>query len=186
MSLLPIITYDSPQLRRKAEPVEANSEALQALIENMFETMYNASGVGLAAPQVGESIRLFIVDTEPITDELDEEDAGPLVLINPEIVERSEEMVRMEEGCLSIPEVRDEVSRPESIRVAFLDDDFIPRELQASGWLARVIQHECDHLDGVLFLDHLSPFKRRLHQTRLQDIDKGNIEIDYPVTVNSK
>ncbi|WP_234569755.1 peptide deformylase [Rhodohalobacter sp. 614A] len=182
MSVLPIVTYNDPILKKKTKPVSENSEELQALIDDMFETMYHASGVGLAAPQIGEPLQLFVMDADAITEDIeDEEDVGAIVFINPEIIEKDEETVKMEEGCLSIPEVRDEVSRPKSITVSYKDRDFNEQTLKASGWLARVIQHEYDHLQGVLFLDYLSAFKRRLHKSTLRKIEKGKLETEYPL-----
>lgn len=182
MSVLPIVTYNDPILKKKAKSITENSEELQQLIDDMFETMYQASGVGLAAPQIGKSIQLFVMDADAITEEIeDEKDAGPIVFINPEIIKKEEETVKMEEGCLSIPEVRDEVSRPASITVSYKDRDFQDQEMTASGWLARVIQHEYDHLHGVLFLDYLSAFKRRLHKSTLRKIEKGKLETEYPL-----
>lgn len=180
MSVLPIVTYNDPILKKETEPISENSEELQSLIDDMFETMYEASGVGLAAPQIGKSIQVFVMDADAITEEIeDEEDLGPIVLINPKIIKEDDEKVKMEEGCLSIPEVRDDVSRPKSITVAYKDRDFNDQTFQASGWIARVIQHEYDHLQGVLFLDYLSAFKRRLHKSTLKKIEKGKLETDY-------
>ncbi|MEX2601036.1 MAG: peptide deformylase [Balneolaceae bacterium] len=182
MSLLPIYTYNDPALRKVAEPVEEDSRELQEFITDLFQTMYQASGVGLAAPQVGRSMRLFVVDTSGITEDDEEEsDSGPLTFINPEIIRKSEKTVRMEEGCLSIPDVRDQVSRPEQITVRYLDRHFEEQELTAGDWLARVVQHELDHLNGVLFLDHLSAFRRRLHRAALKEIEEGLAETEYPV-----
>jgi peptide deformylase len=181
MAILPIVTYNDPILNKEAEPVSSPDEELHQLIEDMFETMYNANGVGLAAPQIGRLIRLFVVDADIMAEETDEVKHGPLVFINPEIAETKGEIVRMEEGCLSIPEVRDEVKRPDSVTVRFLDRNFTERKAEYSGWLSRVVQHEYDHLQGTLFLDHLSAFRRRLHKSALQKIDSGLIETDYPL-----
>ncbi|HLR31855.1 MAG TPA: peptide deformylase, partial [Fodinibius sp.] len=158
-----------------------NSRALQELIDDMFDTMHNSEGVGLAAPQVGELKRLFVMDADPMAEEAGEPTYGPMVLINPAIVSKEGEEVEMDEGCLSIPGVNAAVNRPETIGVEYLDCDFKPRSLTAGGWQARVIQHEIDHLDGVLFLDHLSFFKRKLLSSKLQGIASGETEIDYPV-----
>lgn len=181
MSVLPIVTFNDPVLRKETQPIQTNSQQLQELIDDMFQTMYNSNGVGLAAPQIGKSIQLFVVDADVITEELDEEDRGPLVFINPKIISKTGENVKMEEGCLSIPEVRDEVNRPEKITVTYLDRNFKENILNESGWLSRIIQHEYDHLKGVLFLDYLSAFRRRLHKSTLKKIDKGTLEVDYPV-----
>lgn len=183
MAVLPIVTYDDKVLRTKADPVEENTEELQKLIDDMFDTMYNSNGVGLAAPQVGVLQRLFVVDADPMLE--DEETAetprGPMALINPEIVGKSGPDVELEEGCLSIPEVRDKVTRPRDITVSFLDRDFNRVQLKATGWLSRVIQHETDHLDGILFLDYLSSFRKRLLRGKLKDIKKGVMKTEYPL-----
>lgn len=182
MSVLPIVTYNDPVLRKKTEPVRENSDELQTLIDDMFHTMYNSSGVGLAAPQIGKSIQLFVTDTDVMTEEAEEEeDAGPLVFINPKIVEKTGEKIKLEEGCLSIPDVRDEITRPESIAVRYLDRHFNEQTLSADGWLSRVVQHETDHLQGVLFIDYLSPFRRRLHNSLLSKIEEGTLQADYPL-----
>lgn len=182
MPILPIVTFNDPVLRQETQPVQSDSDDLQKLIDNMFQTMYNSSGVGLAAPQVGKSIQLFVVDADAITEEMeDEENIGPLVFINPEITSKTGENIKMEEGCLSIPDVRDEVNRPENITITYLDRNFEKQTMQAEGWLSRIIQHEYDHLKGVLFLDYLSAFRRRLHKSTLKKIDKGTLEVDYPV-----
>lgn len=180
MSVLPIVTYNDDILRQKAEKVKKDSEALQQLIDDMFDTMYNSDGVGLAGPQVGELKRLFVMDADPMADELGEAKPGPMVMINPEIVEEGEQEVQMDEGCLSIPDVNAPVSRPEHIVVEYLDRDFNKQRLEAGGWLARVIQHERDHLDGILFLDYLSVFKRKLFGSKLKSIAEGTKKIDYP------
>lgn len=185
MSVLPIVTYNDPVLRKKTKPVKENSEELQTLIDDMFDTMYNSQGVGLAAPQIGKEIQLFVMDSDGITDETDEEDVGPLVLINPEIQEKSGEKIKLEEGCLSIPDVRDDVVRPDKVVIEYLDRNFDKKSITATGWVSRVIQHEYDHLQGVLFLDYLSAFKRRLHKSLLKKIDKGTLETEYPVVPKS-
>lgn len=186
MAILPIVTYNDPVLRKQAKSVRENSEELQELITSMFETMYNANGVGLAAPQVGKSIRLFVMDADIMTEETDHPDLGPLTFINPDIVEKSEELVKLEEGCLSIPEVRDDVKRSEKIVVKYLDRNLESRQLECSGWVARVIQHEYDHLQGTLFLDHLSAFRRRLHRSKLNKIESGQFETDYPLLAKTE
>ncbi|NGP89441.1 peptide deformylase [Fodinibius halophilus] len=180
MSVLPIVTYDDEVLRKEAKPVEENSEELQALIEDMFDTMYNSDGVGLAAPQIGKLLRIFVADADPMTDE-DGPTYGPIAMINPEITFESDREIDMDEGCLSIPGVNATVSRPEKIVVNYLDNNFKEQEFEVGGWWSRVIQHEADHLDGILFLDHLSLFKRKLLSSKLKEIAKGEKEIDYPV-----
>lgn len=186
MSVLPIVTYNDPVLREPAKPINSNSDRLQKLIDDMFETMYNSSGVGLAAPQIGESLQLFVMDADAVTDEIEgEENLGPIVFINPAIVELSGDKVRMEEGCLSIPDLRDDVSRHETVKLTYLNRDFEECEFEADGWVSRVIQHEYDHLQGILFIDYLSAFRKRLHKSLLQKIDHGKLEVDYPVKTKS-
>jgi peptide deformylase len=185
MSVLPIITYNDPVLREKTQPVKENTEELQTLIDDMFDTMYNSSGVGLAAPQIGKEIQLFVMDADGITEEVDEPSMGPMVFINPTIIEKTGEKVKLEEGCLSIPDVRDDVVRPDQVVVEYLDRDFNKQTITATGWVSRVIQHEYDHLQGVLFLDYLSAFRKRLHKSLLKKIDKGTLEIEYPVVPKS-
>jgi len=182
MPVLPIVTFNDPVLREKTKPVSENSEKLQTLIDDMFETMYNSHGVGLAAPQVGVELRLFVMDADAVTADLeDEEDLGKIAMINPEILELAGESVRMEEGCLSIPDVRDEVSRAEQVTVKYLDRNFEQQVLKTSGWVSRIIQHEYDHLEGKLFIDYLSAFRRRLHRSMLKKIESGTLPVEYPV-----
>ena len=183
--VLPIYVYGHDALRQETEPVEENTDDLQSLIDDMIETMRNAAGVGLAAPQVGRTERLFVVDLTPMADEMAEAEEPlppqPMVLINPEIVEESDETVDLEEGCLSIPEVREAVTRPERIRMRYLDRTFEEQEIEAGHMLARVLQHERDHLDGVLFTDYLSSFRKRLLQRPLREMVNGEVEADYPL-----
>ena len=183
--VLPIHLYGHEALRQETDPVEENSDALQALVENMIETMRNAAGIGLAAPQVGRRERLFVVDVTPMATEMEEDDEPippqPMVFINPEIVAESDASVNMEEGCLSIPEVRETVSRPERVRVRYLDRDFEEQTLETGSVLARVVQHEYDHLDGVLFTDYLSSFRTRLLRRSLREMKNGEVEADYPL-----
>lgn len=186
MAILPIVTYDDELLRKETKKITENSDSLQQLIGDMFETMYNSNGVGLAAPQVGRLLRLFVMDADTITEDLDEPDVGAMVFINPEIVSTGGEKVRMEEGCLSIPEVRDDVKRPEKVTIRYMDRDFEEQEASFDGWLSRIIQHETDHLNGVLFLDYLSAFKKTLHRSALKKIDTGEMETDYPLVPRKK
>lgn len=187
MSVLPIVTYDDDVLRQEAKTIKRNSSELQELIDNMFDTMYNADGVGLAAPQIGKLLRIFVADADVYVEENEQkEPCGPLTMINPKIIIRSEQTVTMDEGCLSIPEVTGPVTRPEEITVQFKDRDFNECEMAFNGHLARVIQHEIDHLDGVLFIDHLSFFKRKLLAAKLSALAEGEKEIDYPVVAKLK
>jgi peptide deformylase len=184
--ILPIYPYGSPILREETIPVEADSPALQQLIDDMVETMHAASGIGLAAPQIGRRERLFVVDLSAMAEDLMEElgeippwARAPMAFINPEIVEEDEDVCEYEEGCLSIPDIREMVARPDRVRVRFLDRDFNEHEIVAGGILARVIQHELDHLHGVLFIDHISQLRRKLLKRRLNTIARGEGDADY-------
>ena len=182
MAILPIVTYQDPVLSRKADPVTDIGPEFTAFIQDMFDTMYEADGVGLAAPQVGRSIRVFVIDADVMMD--DDEPGlrlGPTVFINPEVVWSSEETVKHEEGCLSLPTLRDEVTRPARIRLQYQDESLQPRELELDGWNARVVLHELDHLDGILFIERISPFRRTLHRSLLSRIEKGDVSADYPL-----
>lgn len=188
--ILPIYPYGAPILREQTEDVAENTPALQQLIDDMFETMRGASGIGLAAPQIGRRERLFVVDLTPLLEKEQEppahpEDYQPMVFINPEIVEEGEEEVEYEEGCLSIPELREPVVRPERVRLRYLDRDFVPHEREVGDFLARVIQHEYDHLEGILFIDRISALRRKLLQRRLRDIANGEVETDYPMALRT-
>jgi peptide deformylase len=197
--ILPIIAYGDPILKKEGKEIEKDYEGLQKLIDDMFETMYNASGVGLAAPQVGKSIRLFIVDASPFSEDLDEENPDPKakdldgfkkVFINPIIEEESGENWAFQEGCLSIPTIREDVFRQEKITISYFDENFDFHEESYEGYAARVIQHEYDHIDGILFTDHLSPLKKRMLNKKLNNISKGDVDINYrmkfPVKKRSK
>lgn len=175
--ILPIYTFDQPVLRRETSLIESDSAELQTLIDNMLETMHNADGIGLAANQIGKSLALTVVD---ISHAKGFEGTGPIVLINPVITGTDGESV-FEEGCLSLPEIREDVVRPEEIGVKFLDRHFKEVELEADKLLARVIQHEIDHLHGKYFIDYLSPFKLSLLKSKLAKMKKGDIETDYPL-----
>jgi len=177
LSILPIHTYGQPSLRKKAKPVRAVDDDLVKFVQDMFETMHNAHGIGLAANQVGTLRRVIVIDVSDMGEEY--KDEKPLVLLNPQVIQSEGEWT-MEEGCLSIPDIRDDVTRAETIRVQFKDLDFKDQEIRADGLLARVILHEIDHLDGVLFIDHLGAVKRKLLTGRLNKIRKGEVEIEYP------
>lgn len=183
--VLPIYVYGHEALREETEPVEENTEELQSLIDDMIETMHNAAGIGLAAPQVGHTERLFVIDVTPMADEMTEDDEPvppqPMVFINPEIVGESDSDVDLEEGCLSIPEVREVVRRPERVRMRYRDRNFEPQEIETGSVLARVLQHEYDHLEGVLFTDYLSSFRKRLLRRTLRSMAEGNVEAEYPL-----
>jgi peptide deformylase len=180
MSVLSIVTYNDPILRTKAEVVPEISQEIEQFVQDMVQTMYHANGLGLAAPQVGRSLRIFVFDPDPVLED-DEPDMGIIICINPVIVSKSEEMVVMDEGCLSLPELNDKVKRSESIVLQYRDLAFNEQELPLTGWPARIVLHEMDHLDGVLFIDHLSSFRRRMHRAQLSDIEAGLVETTYPL-----
>jgi peptide deformylase len=181
MAILPIVTYDDPVLRKKGAEVEGNTDQIQHLIDDMFETMYNSNGVGLAAPQIGKSLHLFVMDADAILKEEGDTPFGPEVFINPEIIEEGNETIEFEEGCLSIPDVRENVVRPDKIKVKYLNREFQEQTIEADGWLSRVIQHETDHLNGILFIDYLGSFRKRLIKGKLKEIDNGTLKVDYPI-----
>ncbi|APG59980.1 peptide deformylase [Christiangramia salexigens] len=184
--ILPIIAYGDPVLKKKAKEISKDYPKLDALIDNMWDTMYNAYGVGLAAPQVGLPIRLFLIDPAPFAedDDLEESEKESLknlrkVFINPQIVEEEGEEWSFSEGCLSIPEVREDVFRKPDITIEYYDENFEKHTETYSGLAARVIQHEYDHIEGVLFTDKLSSLKKRLIKSKLTNISKGKINVDY-------
>ena len=195
MSVLPIYLYGSEALRAKAKPVNELDNSIVKLIYDMFETMHKANGIGLAATQVGSLHRVIVIDVSEVEEKKDEETgetiqvASPglprkLVMINPRVVSEAG-LWKMEEGCLSIPEVRGEIERAEKIGIRFLDANFRETELLADGLLARVMLHEIDHLDGVLFIDRVSATDRALLRTQLRKIKKGEVETSYPVITSS-
>ncbi|HOY49222.1 MAG TPA: peptide deformylase [Flavobacteriales bacterium] len=177
--ILPIVAYGTPVLKQKGAFIDSEHPGLKELIANMFETMYHAPGVGLAAPQVGHSIRLFVLDASPFSDEHPELDGVKKVFINAEIVEESGDDWKFNEGCLSIPHIREDVDRKPTIRMKYQDENFNSFEETFDGILARIIQHEYDHIDGILFTDRLSQLRRTLLRGKLQDISKGRVKVDY-------
>ncbi|MDH3243351.1 MAG: peptide deformylase [Saprospiraceae bacterium] len=179
--ILPIFAYGSKVLRKKADDVDSTYPELAALIENMWTTMYHAQGVGLAAPQVGHSIRLFIIDTIQLNKEEDETGGIKQVFINPEKMKENGEQWTYEEGCLSIPNVRGDVDRPEKVILSYYDENFVQHTQEFENIEARVIQHEFDHLEGILFTQHLKPVKRRLIKRKLENIRKGDVDVEYPM-----
>jgi len=177
--ILPIVAYGDPVLKRVADEIETDYPELGQLVDNMFETMYNASGVGLAAPQIGLSIRLFIVDATPFCEDHPELDGFVKVFINPIILEESGKKWDFNEGCLSIPDIREDISRKPKILIEYYDENWELQEKEFDGMAARVIQHEYDHIEGILFTDHLPALKRRMLKGRLKDITMGNIDVKY-------
>ncbi len=179
-----IVAYGDPVLRKPAQDIKKDIIDVKALSEDMFETMYTANGVGLAAPQIGKSLRIFIVDATPMEDEKYKDFKG--VFINPEILEEAGESWDFEEGCLSIPGIREDVSRLPRIRIRYFDEEWKEHEEAFDGIAARIIQHEYDHLDGVLFTDYLSGFKKRLLKGKLAGISKGEVKVDYTMRFPKK
>ncbi|MDX5422032.1 MAG: peptide deformylase [Hymenobacteraceae bacterium] len=177
--IYPIVAYGDPVLKEVAEDIPQDYPELKELIQDMFDTMYHAHGVGLAAPQIGKSIRLFVIDSEPMMDEEDEGKGVKKAFINPEIIEEDGEEWGFEEGCLSIPGVREVVYRPERIVIRYFDEEWNEHEDTYDGMTARVIQHEYDHIEGILFTDHLNGLKKRLIKNRLTKISKGEVDADY-------
>lgn len=189
--ILPILAYGDPILKKESEEIDETYTDLETLIEDMFETMYRAKGVGLAAPQIGRNIRLFIVDGSPFAEKEEGEDDDPRALgienfkkvfINPIIEEEEGEEWSFQEGCLSIPKIRENVSRKSDIVISYYDQNWELKEERYSGYAARIIQHEYDHIEGVLFTDYLGPLKRKLLKKKLNNITNGLIEIDYKMS----
>ncbi len=183
--ILPIVAYGDPVLRKEAKFIEQNELDLQTLIANMYDTMYNAQGVGLAAPQVGLAIRVFVVDGQPFNEGETEQDKDPSLVgfkkafINAEILEEDGDDWGFEEGCLSIPGVRGEVFRPEYVTIKYRDENWVEHTETYEGLAARIIQHEYDHIDGILFTDYLPPLKKRMLKNKLTNITKGDVSTDY-------
>ena len=184
--ILPIVAYGTPVLKKVAKEITSDYPNLNELIDNMWETMYASNGVGLAAPQIGLSIRVFVIDTSPFVDEelMDKKEVETLsnfkkVFINPKIINENGKLWDFNEGCLSIPDVREDVSRCEEIEIIFLNENFELQKLKLNNLAARVVQHEYDHIKGILFTDHLSSLKKRLIKNRLTAISKGSISVDY-------
>ena len=194
--ILPIIAYGDNVLRKKASNIDADYQGLQDLIANMNETMHSASGIGLAAPQIGRSIRLFIVDTETALKILEEEkeDDNPFkgekpvkrIIINARAVDKNGKPFSYNEGCLSIPKIREDIERPGEITLEYVDENFKPHKETFKGLAGRVVQHEYDHIEGVLFVDYLKPLKKRLIRKKLENISKGMVEVDYKMWFPAK
>lgn len=177
--ILPIVAYGDPVLREKGAEIQADYPDFKLLIENMFETMYDADGVGLAAPQIGLAIRLFVVDASSFSEEEPALASFKKVFVNPKIVEESGEEWAFKEGCLSIPGIRENVVREERVKLSYMDENFNVKEEVFEGMAARIIQHEYDHIEGVLFVDKINPLKKRMLKGKLQDIVKGNVKVSY-------
>lgn len=185
--LLPVTLYGDPILKKRAEDISSDYPNLQDIIKNMWQTMYVASGVGLAAPQVGLSIRLFVVDTAQLAEKRKKEFKGiKKVFINPEILNEEGEEWKYEEGCLSIPAIREDVFRKPTIKIRYLDENFNEFTEEFDEINARVIQHEYDHIEGILFVDKLKPLKRKLLLPKLNKIMRGEVDVDYRVKAYKK
>jgi peptide deformylase len=177
--IYPIVAYGDPVLREECREIEENDSTLPQLIEDMFETMYQAEGVGLAAPQIGKALRLFIVDASPFKDEEPELEHFKKVFINPEMIEETGKEWGFVEGCLSIPGIRENVNRKPEITINYLDENFEEHEETFTGIAARVIQHEYDHIEGILFTDKINPLKKQMIKRKLNNILKGEVRADY-------
>jgi peptide deformylase len=175
----PIVVYGHPILRKVAAEITKEYPGLNKLIEDLFETMYYSEGLGLAAPQIGKSIRIFVIDGKPAAEDEPSLADFKKAFINPQIIERCGELQPMNEGCLSIPNLREEVMRESHIRITYYDENWEFHNEVYDGYKARIIQHEYDHLDGILFPDRLNPLRRRLLKGKLNAISKGNFEADY-------
>ena len=179
--ILPIYTYGNAVLRKVTEPINTDYPNLKVLITNMFETMYHAEGVGLAAPQIGLPIRLLVIDLAPFKEDNPELGAFKVVMINPQILEKSEEEISGEEGCLSIPGIHETVMRAAEIKIKYLDENFVEHIDEFETYKARVIQHEYDHLEGHLFTDRVTPIRRQLLKSKLTNIVKGKASCSYKI-----
>ena len=179
--ILPIVAYGTPVLREETVEIDKNYPDLNLLIEDMWETMYASKGVGLAAPQIGKAIRLFVIDASGFNedDEHPELEGFKRVFINPIIIEETGKEWKFEEGCLSIPGIREDVSRKPNVTIEYYNENFELVEETIDGIAARVVQHEYDHIEGVLFTDKINPLKKRLIKGKLNDIAKGNIKVNY-------
>ena len=189
--ILPILAYGSPVLKKLANDITPKYPNLNELISNMWETMYAAKGVGLAAPQIGLSIRLFVIDATPFLDDenMDDFELNSIknfkkVFINPKIINENGSLWEFNEGCLSIPEIREDVPRRSRIIIEYFDENFQFHRLELSGLAARVVQHEYDHIEGILFTDHISSLKKRLIKRKLNNISSGSIKVDYEMKFN--
>lgn len=186
--VLPVYVYGMSVLRKVAREIPEDFEGLDQLIEDLFETMHASDGVGLAAPQVGKSLRIFVIDTTPMAEDREEPELQDFkkAFINPIIIEEFNEPWAFEEGCLSLPQIREEVVRPSNVRIEYYDENWELKEEVYSGIRARVIQHEYDHLDGKLFVDRINPIRRKLLTSRLNAISRGKVESDYKIVYPKK
>lgn len=192
--ILPIVAYGTPVLRKIAQDIRQDYPGLPKLIEDMWETMYESSGVGLAAPQINRDIRLFVVDTAQMFANMEDDEKSDYpdnpgvkqAFINAHIVELNGDDWNYNEGCLSIPKIREDIARPQSVTISYMDENFQQMEQTFSGITARVILHEYDHIEGKLFIDHITPLKRKLMKGKLNDISKGKVKVDYKMSFPDK
>jgi peptide deformylase len=184
--MLPVVAYGHPTLRKVSVEIDKDYPGLDQLIEDMFETMYTSVGVGLAAPQVNRSIRLFIVDATPYAEEYPDASDFRKVFINPKIVKEDGDDWIFNEGCLSIPHIREDITRKSEVRIQYYDREFNYHDEVYTGVIGRIIQHEYDHLEGILFVDKTSPLKKTLLRRKLNDISRGNIEVSYKMIFPDK
>jgi len=184
--ILPIVAYGHPTLKKVAEEIDADYPELDKLIEDMFETMYSSQGIGLAAPQVNKSIRLFLVDATPYAEDFPEAAEFKKIFINPYILEETGEEWSFNEGCLSVPTVREDIIRKPKIVIEYQDRDFNLIEETYEGVMARIIQHEYDHIEGTIFVERVNPLRKMLLKRKLNDISSGNIDVDYKMIFPNK
>jgi len=178
---LPVYLYGHPVLRKVSEDITPDYRDLKTLLDNMYETMYASEGVGLAAPQIGRNDRIVVIDADPVAENFPECAGRKLTLINPEVEVLDGEYITRGEGCLSLPGLSENVNRVEHIRLRWVDENFEPHEEEMSGFLARIVQHECDHLEGKLYIDHVSLIRKQLIRGKLNNIIEGKIRCDYQV-----
>lgn len=178
---LPVYLYGHPVLRETSSDIDSTYQGLGQLVDDMFETMYASEGVGLAAPQIGRNDRIVVIDASPLAENFPECDGWKKALVNPHIEVLDGDVVSRSEGCLSLPGLSEDVKRVEHIRLSYLDTDFNPHTEEISGFLARIVQHECDHLEGRLYIDHVSPIRKQLIRGKLSNIITGKTRCDYPV-----
>ena len=184
--ILPIYTYGQPVLRKVAEDIDADYPELKQLVENMFETNERADGVGLAAPQIGLPIRVVIVDLRPLAEDMPEYAEFKRAYINGYIVDEEGETILMDEGCLSLPGIHEKVPRAERVRVQYVDENFVEHDEWVDGFLARVLQHEFDHLEGKVFTDRISPLRRQMNKGKFNALLTGKVRCDYKIKVAKK
>lgn len=177
--ILPVIAYGHPVLKKVGEEISPDYPGLSELIENMWETMYACEGVGIAAPQIGKSLRLFVIDASPFAEDEPALEGFKKVFINAEILEEAGDEWQFREGCLSIPQIRENVYRPESVKIKYQNENFEEVIEEYSGLAARVIQHEYDHIEGILFTEKINPLKKQMIKRKLTDISKGNVKAGY-------